>query len=90
MENKLKNAIIDNVGILAKNKLDRINKNIMDLFRDNKNEELRYYLETLLFDNRGNRSGFPNEVVSALIKIYAETKESKIDIWRDSVISKRG
>ncbi len=50
--------------------------------------ELQQYLEQTLFTDRNNRQGFPQETMSALMKIYAEhTKLLKVsgfsrdDVW---------
>lgn len=57
---------------------DRIANNI-ELFSTE--ERLRDYLNSLVYDNRGNRSGFPWPVMKAIIGIYLKLPEQKRDIW---------
>lgn len=42
---------------------------------------LRDYLHSLVFDNRGNRLGFPKPVMKAIIEIYLKLPEQKGDAW---------
>lgn len=58
---------------------DRIANNI-ELF-STEEERLRDYLNSLVYDNRGNRSGFPWPVMKAIMEIYLKIPEQKRDIW---------
>ncbi|MBU0622541.1 MAG: hypothetical protein KJ795_11920 [Gammaproteobacteria bacterium] len=53
--------------------------------------ELQKYLNTTIFDDRGGRQGFPQPVISALMRIskYHETlipEANQGDVWNDVII----
>ena len=58
---------------------DRIANNI-ELFSTEEGR-LRDYLNSLMFDNRGNRSGFPIPVMKAIFEIYLRLPEQKGCFW---------
>lgn len=65
---------------------ERIANNI-ELFSSSVDEGyLRDYLHSLVFDNRGNRMGFPKNVMKAIFEIHQKLPEQKADVWSEVML----
>lgn len=64
----------------------RIGGRIMSMWG---NVALQQYLKQLIFDDRGDRQGFPSEVVTALLRIYEVHEplvpKRQLDAWGNEV-----
>ena len=69
------------LDVISQGGFERIAKAIEILWGD---KDCEKYLNDLIMDNRGNRRGFPAEVLSAIIKLSVEHSKkfaSSDDIW---------
>ena len=72
----------DLLRVISEGGFDRIAKAIATLWGDKACDE---YLDKLVMDDRGNRQGFPKEVLSALMKLsvthHQKFAHKSNDIW---------